>query len=33
MRNAHTVLVGKPEVKRPVGKLSHKLKDNIKMDD
>jgi hypothetical protein len=33
MRSGHTVLVGKPEVKRAVGKLSRKLEGNIKMDD
>jgi hypothetical protein len=28
----HRVLVGKPEGKRPLGRLRRKLKDNIKLD-
>ena len=28
----YSVLVGKPEGKRPVGKLRHRWEDNIKMD-
>jgi len=32
MRNAYNILVGKPEGKRPFGKLRHKWEDNIKMD-
>jgi hypothetical protein len=32
MRNAYTVLVGIPEGKMPLGRLRHKLEDNIKMD-
>jgi hypothetical protein len=31
-RNAYKVLVGKPEGKRPLGRLRHRLEDNIKMD-
>jgi hypothetical protein len=31
-RNAYRVLVGKPEGKRPVGRLRHRWEDNIKMD-
>ena len=31
-RNAYRVLVGKPEGKRPLGKLRRRLEDNIKMD-
>ena len=31
-RNAHRVLVGKPEGKRPLGKPRHRWEDNIKMD-
>jgi hypothetical protein len=30
-RNAYRILVGKPGGKRPLGKLRHKLVDNIKM--
>jgi hypothetical protein len=29
---AHRILVGKPEGKRPLGKLIHRWEDNIKMD-
>jgi hypothetical protein len=32
MRNAYTILVGKPEGKRPLGRPRHKWKDNIKME-
>jgi hypothetical protein len=31
-RNAYRILVGKPEGKRPVGRLRCRLVDNIKMD-
>ena len=31
-RNAYRVLVGKPEGKRPIGRLRHRWEDNIKMD-
>jgi hypothetical protein len=31
-RNAHRLLVGKPEGKRPVGRPSRRWVDNIKMD-
>jgi hypothetical protein len=31
-RGAHSVLVGKPEGKRPLGRLRHRWEDNIKMD-
>jgi hypothetical protein len=31
MRNAYKILVGKPERKRPLGRLRCRLKDNIKM--
>jgi len=31
-RGVHRVLVGKPEVKRPLGRLRRRWKDNIKMD-
>jgi hypothetical protein len=31
-RNACRILVGKPEGKRPPGRLRHMLEDNIKMD-
>jgi hypothetical protein len=30
--NTHRILVGKPEGKRPLGRLTHKWEDNIKMD-
>ena len=30
-RSAHGVLVGKPEVKRPLGRPKHRRKDSIKM--
>jgi hypothetical protein len=32
VRNAYSILVGKPEEKRPLGKLSRRWEDNIKMD-
>jgi hypothetical protein len=31
-RNAYRILVGKPEEKRPLGRLRRMLLDNIKMD-
>ena len=31
-RGVHRILVGKPEGKRPVGRLRHRWEDNIKMD-
>jgi hypothetical protein len=31
-KTAYVVLVGKPEGKRPRGRLRHKWEDNIKMD-
>jgi hypothetical protein len=31
-RNVYRLLVGKPEGKRPLGKLRHRWIDNIKMD-
>jgi hypothetical protein len=31
-RNAHRILVGKPEGKRPLGRLRLRCMDNIKMD-
>jgi hypothetical protein len=31
-RGVHQVLVGKPEGKRPLGRLRYRLEDNIKMD-
>ena len=31
-RGVHRVLVGKPEGKRPLGRLRRRLEDNIKMD-
>jgi len=30
-RGVHRVLVGKPEVKRPLGRPRHRWEDNIKM--
>jgi hypothetical protein len=30
-RNAYRILVGKPEGKRPLGRPTHRLKDNIKL--
>jgi hypothetical protein len=32
MRNGYSILVGKPEGKRPLGRLRHRREDNIKMD-
>jgi hypothetical protein len=32
MRNEYKILVGKPEDKRPLGRLRHRRKDNIKID-
>jgi hypothetical protein len=32
IRNAHTILVEKPEGKRPLGRPRRRWKDNIKMD-
>jgi hypothetical protein len=32
MRNAYSVLVGKPEGKMPLGRPRHRWKDNIRMD-
>jgi hypothetical protein len=32
MRNAHKILVGMSDRKRPFGRSRHKLADNIKMD-
>jgi len=31
-KGAYGVLVGKPEVKRPLGRPRHRLEDNIKVD-
>jgi hypothetical protein len=31
-RNAYRILVGKPEVKRPLGRPRRRWEDNIKMD-
>jgi hypothetical protein len=31
-RNAHTILVGKPQGKRPLGRPRRKWENNIKMD-
>jgi hypothetical protein len=31
MRNAYRILVGRPEVKRPLRRPRHKWKDNIKI--
>jgi hypothetical protein len=31
-RNAYMILVGKPEGKRPLGRPTRRLEDNIKMD-
>jgi hypothetical protein len=31
-RNAYNILVGKPDVKRPLGRSRHRWVDNIKMD-
>jgi hypothetical protein len=32
IRNAYNILDGKPEGKRPLGRLRHRWKDNIRMD-
>jgi hypothetical protein len=32
MRNAYKILVGKPDGKRPLGRLRHSWEDNIRMD-
>jgi hypothetical protein len=32
MRNAYTILVGKPEGNRPCGRSGHRCEDNIRMD-
>jgi hypothetical protein len=32
MRNAYNILVGKPEGKRPLGRLKRRWEDNIRMD-
>jgi len=32
MRNAYKILVGKPEWKRPLGRLRHRWEDNIRRD-
>jgi hypothetical protein len=32
MRNAYKILVGKPDGKRPLGRLRRRWKDNIRMD-
>jgi hypothetical protein len=32
MRNAYTILVGKPEGKRPLGRLRRRWEDSIRMD-
>jgi hypothetical protein len=32
IRNAYSILVGKSEGKRPVGRLRHRWEDNIRMD-
>jgi hypothetical protein len=31
MRNAYTILVGKPEVKRPIGRPRRRREDNIRI--
>jgi hypothetical protein len=31
-KGAYTILVGKPNGKRPLGRSKHRLEDNIKMD-
>jgi 3-oxoacyl-ACP reductase-like protein len=31
-RGVHRILVGKPEVKRPLGRLRRRWEDNVKMD-
>jgi hypothetical protein len=32
MRNAYKILVGKPEGKKPLGRLMHRWEDGIRMD-
>jgi hypothetical protein len=32
MRNVYDILVGKPEVKRPIGRPRRRWKDNIRID-
>jgi hypothetical protein len=32
MRNAYSILIGKPEGKRPLGRARHRWEDNIRMD-
>jgi hypothetical protein len=32
MRNSFNILIGKPEVKRPLGRQRHKWEDAVKMD-
>jgi hypothetical protein len=32
IRNAYSILVGKPEGKRPLGRLTRSREDNIRMD-
>jgi hypothetical protein len=32
VRNAHSILVGKPEGRRPLGKPRRRWEDNIRMD-
>jgi hypothetical protein len=32
MTNAHAILVGRPEGKKPLGRPRHRWEDNIKMD-
>jgi hypothetical protein len=32
MRNADNILIGKPEGKRPCGRIKHRWEDNIRMD-
>jgi hypothetical protein len=31
IRNAYNILIGKPEGKRPLGRIRHRWKDNIRM--
>jgi hypothetical protein len=31
MRNAYKILIGKPEGRRPLGRPTHRWKDNIRM--
>jgi hypothetical protein len=32
MKNVYNILVGKSELKRPLGRLKHRWEDNIRMD-